>query len=32
MYAEFLRHHGFSVFERTSADDALKLAPLAEKL
>jgi len=30
MYTEFLLHHGFSVFERTSADDALKLASLAD--
>jgi two-component system, cell cycle response regulator DivK len=30
MYAEFLLHHGFSVFERTSAADALKVAPLAD--
>jgi CheY-like chemotaxis protein len=30
MYTEFLLHHGFSVFERTSADDALKLASVAD--
>jgi two-component system cell cycle response regulator DivK len=30
MYAEFLLHHGFSVFERANGDDALKVAPLAD--